>query len=100
MAKYHCDVQHIKNTPPCTPPFSVETFSGNISTSNCSSKEIAGLDKKKKKKKNYYDDDDRKFVKSRLAVFSRGELTVRMNLLGTCIARNGPDSRYLGVLKA
>ena len=41
-----------------------------------------------------------KFVKSRLAVFSRGELTVRMNLLGACIARDGPDSSYLEVLKA
>ena len=39
-------------------------------------------------------------MKSRLAVFSRGELTVRMNLLGACIARDGPDSSYLGVLKA
>ena len=38
---------------------------------------------------------DTKFVKSRLAVFSRGELTVRMNLLGACIARDGPDSSYL-----
>ena len=27
-------------------------------------------------------------------------LYVRMNLLGTCIARDGPDSSYLGVLKA
>ena len=47
-----------------------------------------------------YDDDDTNFVKSRLAVFSRGELTVRMNLLGACIARHRPDSSYLGVLKA
>ena len=75
----------------------METFSGKISASIGSSKEIAGLNKKKK---NNYDDDDTKFVKSRLAVFSRGELTVRMNLLGTCIARDGPDSSYLGVLKA
>ena len=67
-----------------------------------SSKKIAGLNKKKKKNKNYYydDDDDTKFVKSRLAVFSRGEPTVRMNLLGACIARDGPDSSYLEVLKA
>ena len=28
------------------------------------------------------------------------ELTVRMNLLGTCIARDGQNSSYLGVLKA
>ena len=49
---------------------------------------------------NYDDDDDTKFVKSRLAVFSHGELTVRMNLLGACIARDGPDSSYLGVWKA
>ena len=35
-----------------------------------------------------------------LAVFSPGELTVCMNLLGTCIARDGPDSSYLGVLRA
>ena len=75
----------------------METFSGKISASIGSSKEIAGLNKKKK---NYYDDDDTKFVKSRLAVFSRGELTVRMNQLGICIARDGPDSSYLGVLKA
>ena len=72
----------------------METFSGKISASIGSSKEIAGLNKKKKKKNNY-DDDDTKFVKSRLAVFSRGELTVRMNLLGACIARDGPDSSYL-----
>ena len=52
------------------------------------------------KNNNYDDDDDKKFVKSRLAVLSRGELTVRMNLLGTCIARDGPDSSYLRVLKA
>ena len=31
-------------------------------------------------------------------VLSRGELMVRMNLLGTCITRDGPDSNYLGVL--
>ena len=37
---------------PCTPPFSMETFSGKMSALNCSSKEIAGLNKKKKKKKN------------------------------------------------
>ena len=48
----------------------------------------------------YDDDDDTKFMKSRLAVFSRGELTVRMNMLGACIARDGSDSSYLGVLKA
>ena len=34
---------------PCTPPSSVETFSGKISASIDSSKEIAGLNKKKKK---------------------------------------------------
>ena len=34
-------------------------------------------------------------MKLRLAVFSRGELTVHMNLLGACIARDGPDSSYL-----
>ena len=79
----------------------METFSGKISASIGSTKEIAGLNKKKKKKKkNYYDDDDTKFVKSHLAVLSRGELTVRMNLLGICIARDGPDSSYLGLLKA
>ena len=50
--------------------------------------------------KNNDDDDDTKFVKSRLAAFSRGELTVRMNLLGACIARDRPDSSYLEVLKA
>ena len=74
----------------------METFSGKISASIGSSKEIAGLNQKK----NYYyydDDDGTEFVKSRLAVFSRGELTERMNLLGTCIARDGPDSSYLGV---
>ena len=79
----------------------METFSGKISASIDSSKEIEGLNKKKNKNKNYYyDDDDTKFVKLRLAVFSRGELTVRMNLLGTCIARDGPDRSYLGVLMA
>ena len=72
----------------------METFR-KISASIGSSKEIAGLNKKKKN-----DDDDTKFVKSRLAVLSRGELTVRINLLGTCIARDGPDSSYLEVLKA
>ena len=70
----------------------METFR-KISASIGSSKEIAGLNKKKKNN----DDDGTKFVKSRLAVLSRGELTVRMNLLGTCIARDGPDSSYLGV---
>ena len=52
MAKYRCDVQHIKTNAgyPCTPPSSVETFSGKISASIGSSKEIAGLNKKKKKK--------------------------------------------------
>ena len=64
-----------------------------------SSKEIAGLNKKKKNNY-YYDDDDTKFMKSRLAVLSRGEMMVRMNQLDTCIARDGPDSSYLGVLKA
>ena len=39
--------------------------------------------------KKYYDDDDTKFVNSRLTVFSCGELTVGMNLLGICIARDG-----------
>ena len=34
---------------PCTPPSSVETFSGKISASIGSSKEIAGLKKKKKR---------------------------------------------------
>ena len=52
------------------------------------------------KKNNYDEDDDTKFVKLRLAVLLRGELTVRMNLLGACIARDGPDSSCLGVLKA
>ena len=33
---------------PCTPPSSVETFSGKISASIGSSKEMAGLNKKKK----------------------------------------------------
>ena len=75
----------------------METFSGKISALVGSGKEIAGLNKKKK---NNYDDDDTKFVKSHLAVFSRGELTVGMNLLGACIARDGPDSSYLEVLKA
>ena len=53
MAKCRCDVQHIKTNAgyPCRPPSSVETFSGKISTSIGSSKEIAGLNKKKKKKK-------------------------------------------------
>ena len=74
----------------------METFSGKISASIVSSKEIAGLNKKK----NIMMMMTRNFVKSRLAVFSRGELTVRMNLLGACIARDGPDSSYLGVLKA
>ena len=77
-----------------TSPSSVETFSGKIGASIGSRKEIACLNKKNN------DDDDMKFVKSRLAVFSRGELTVRMNLLGACIARDEPDSSYLGVLKA
>ena len=52
MAKCRCDVQHIKNERwiyPCTPPSSVETFSGKISASIGSSKEMAGLNKKKKK---------------------------------------------------
>ena len=65
-----------------------------------SSKEIAGLNKKKKNNYDDDDDDDTKFMKSRLAVLSRGELMVRMNQLDTCIARDGPDSSYLGVLKA
>ena len=75
----------------------MKTFSGKISASIGSSKEIAGLNETKN---NYDDDDDMKFVKSRLAVLSRGELTVRMNMIGTCIARDGPDSSYLRVLKA
>ena len=45
--------------------------------------------KKKKKKKNYDDDDDTKFVNLRLTVFSCGELTAGMSLLGICIARDG-----------
>ena len=49
MAKCRCDVLHIKNAGyPCTPPSSVDTFSGKISASIGSSKEIAGLNKKKK----------------------------------------------------
>ena len=35
------------------------------------------------------DYDDTKFVNSRLTVFSCGELTAGMNLLGICIARDG-----------
>ena len=76
----------------------METFSGKNSASIGSCKEIySGFEQEEEY---YYDNDDTKFVKSRLAVFSRGELTVRMNLLGTCIARDGPDSSYLGVVKA
>ena len=66
----------------------METFSGKISASIGSSKEIAGLNKKKNTMK----------MMTR-TVFSRGELTVRMNLLGTCIARDGPYCSYLGDLK-
>ena len=52
------------------------------------------------KKKNNDDDDDTKFVNSRLTVFSCGELTVGMNLIGICIARNGQNRGYWRVLKA
>ena len=48
----------------------------------------------------YYDDDDTKFVNSRLTVFSCGELTVGMNLLGICIARVGQKRCCWRVLKA
>ena len=81
---------------PCTPLATLETLGGKIITFSCSSKEIAGL---KKKKKNYY--DDTKFVNSRLTVFSCGELTAGMNLLGICIARDGQKRCFWrGVLKA
>ena len=56
--------------------------------------------KKKKKKKNYDYDDDTKFVNSRLTVFSCGELTAGMNLLGICIARDGQKRCCWRVLKA
>ena len=79
----------------------METFSGKIALRLVPVRRVlSGLNKKKMNNNYYYDDDDTKFVKLRLAVFSRGELTVRMNLLGTCIARDGPDSSYFGVLKA
>ena len=53
-----------------------------IITCTCSGKEIAGLEEEE-----YY--DDTKFVNSRLTVFSCGELTAGMNLLGICVARDG-----------
>ena len=48
----------------------------------------------------YDDDDDTKFVNSRLTVFSCGELTAGMNLLGKCIARDGQKRCCWRVLKA
>ena len=48
----------------------------------------------------YYDDDDTKFVNSRLTVFSCGELTADMNLLGICIARDGQKRCCWRVVKA
>ena len=75
----------------------METFSGKINASIDSSKEIAGLNKKKKKKKM----KNMMMItqKSRLTIFSHGELIVCMNLLGICIARSGSESSYLCVLK-
>ena len=58
------------------------------------------MNKKKKKKKNNVDNDDTKFVNSRLTVFSCGELTAGMNLLGICIARDGQKRCCWRVLKA
>ena len=46
---------------------SVETFSGKISASIGSSKEIA-VEQEEEEEEYYDDDDDTKFVKSRLAV--------------------------------
>ena len=43
---------------------------------------------------------DTKFVNSRLTVFSCGELTVGMNLLGICIAGDGQKRCCWRVLKA
>ena len=56
--------------------------------------------KKKKKKKKNYDDDDTKFVNSRLTVFSCGELTVGMHLLGIYIARDGQKRCCWRIFKA
>ena len=50
------------------------------------------------KEEEYY--DDTKFVNSRLTVFSCGELTAGMNLLGICIARDGQKRCCWRVLKA
>ena len=77
----------------------METFSGKISASTGFSKDIYSGFEQEEEEEYYYDDDDTKFVKSRLAIFLRGELIVRMNLLGTYIARDGPDSSYFGALK-
>ena len=58
---------------------------------------------KKKEEEEYDDDDDdddTKFVNSRLTVFSCGELTAGMNLLGICIARDGQKRCCWRVLKA
>ena len=41
----------------------------------------------KEEEEEYY--DDTKFVNSRWTVFSCGELTAGINLLGICIARDG-----------
>ena len=46
------------------------------------------------------DDDDTKFVNLRLTVFSCGELTVGINLLGICIARDGQKRCCWRVVKA
>ena len=78
----------------CTHLATLETLGGKIITCTCSGEEIAGL---KKKNNNY---DDTKFVNSRLTVFSCGELTAGMNLLGICIARDGQKHCCWRVLKA
>ena len=70
---YRRDMQLEKNDRlrSCTPLATLETLGRKIITCTCSGKEIAGL------KEEYY-----KFVNSRLTVFSCGELTAGMNLLG------------------
>ena len=82
---YRRDMQLEKNDRlmSCTPLATLETLGGKIITCTCSCEEIAGF----KEEEYYY--DDTKFVNSRLTVFSYGELTVELNLLGICIARDG-----------
>ena len=71
----------------------METLGGKIITCTCSGKGDSGGEEEE-----YY--DDTKFVNSRLTVFSCGELTAGMNLLGMCIARDGQKRCCWRVLKA